>query len=128
MVWGEFDGGDDPDAAKWRKTEPIEVAGAPATPRAIGDVTSAGRDEFAAALARVGADGMICEFHAELELGKDGPELVVTLVNVSPRRSRMLGHERVRGEPAVDAGDTLPFTLDNLPIPSATTAPSLPMA
>ena len=27
---------------------------------------------------------MDCEFHAELELGKDGLELVVTLVNVSP--------------------------------------------
>ena len=40
--------------------------------------------EFAAALTAVGAAGMACEFHAELEPGKDGVHLLVTLVNVSP--------------------------------------------
>ena len=62
-------------------------------------MNSAGHHEFAAALAAVGATGMACEFHAELELGKDGVDLVVTLVNVSPGRTRRMGHKRLRGEP-----------------------------
>ena len=32
-------------------------------------------------------------------MGKDGPELVVTLVNVSPEELAGLGHQPVRGEP-----------------------------
>ena len=63
----------------------------------------------------VGAVGMVCEFHAELELGKDGPELVVTLVNVSPEELDDWDTNVYEASMRVDVGDTLPFTLDNLP-------------
>jgi hypothetical protein len=115
VVWHEFDGGDQPDAVRWQKSEPVEVTATLPTPRAIGHPTSAGHDEFAAALAAVGASGMACEFHAELEAGKDGPELVVTLVNVSPEELTGWDTNVYEETMHVDVGDTLPFTLDNLP-------------
>jgi hypothetical protein len=115
VVWGEFDGGDEPDAPKWRKSEPVEVTAELVTPQTVGVVTSAGRGEFAAAFSAVGADGMLCEFHAEVELGKDGLELVVTLVNVSPEAIPHWDTNVYEARLIVDAGATLQFTLDNLP-------------
>ena len=115
VVWQEFDGGDEPDAARWRKSELVEVTAALPAPRAIGHITSAGHDEFGAALSTVGASGMACEFHAELEAGKDGPELVVTLVNVSPEKLDGWDTNVYEATMRVDVGETLPFTLDNLP-------------
>ena len=50
-----------------------------------------------------------------LELGKDGPELVVTLVNVSPEELTGWDTNLYEVSLHVDAGDTQPFTLDNLP-------------
>ena len=107
VVWCEFDGGDEPDAPKWRKSEPIEVTADLGTPRAVGPITSAGRDDFAGALRAVGADGMVCEFHAELEMGKDGLELVVTLVNVSPEEIPHWDTNVYEASLVVDAGETL---------------------
>jgi hypothetical protein len=115
VVWGEFDGGDEPDADRWRKSEPIEVTAAIEVPRSIGAVASAGHEDFSASLASVGASGMACEFHAELEFGKDGPELVVTLVNVSPEELDGWDTNVYEASLQVDVGHTLSFTLDNLP-------------
>ena len=115
VVWGEFDGGDEPDAPKWRKSDPIEVVADVPTPRTIGSIESAGRANFAAGLAAAGASGMECEFHAELEVGKDGHELVVTLVNLSPEEIDGWDTNVYEARFEVDAGETLPFTLDNLP-------------
>jgi hypothetical protein len=115
VVWGEIDGGDEPDAPKWRKSDPVEVAVELVTPQAIGASSSAGREEFAAAFSAVGANGMLCEFHAEVELGKDGFELVVTLLNLSPEAIPHWDTNVYEASLTVDAGATLPFTLDNLP-------------
>lgn len=115
VVWGEFDGGDEPDAPKRRKSEPIQVRADLETPRAVGTLTSAGRDDFARALSAVGAAGIICEFHAEIEVGKDGLELVVTVVNLSPEEIPHWDTNVYEASLVVDAGETLPFTLDNLP-------------
>ncbi|MDA8312465.1 MAG: helicase-related protein [Actinomycetota bacterium] len=115
VVWGEYDGGDQPDADRWRKSEPIEVEAELITPSTVGQVTSAARAAFGQALAAVGAAGMTCEFHAELELGKDGPELVVTLVNLSPEDLDGWDTNLYEASMRVDVGETLPFTLDNLP-------------
>ena len=116
VVWGEFDGGDDPDADRWRKTEPIEVAvDAAHTPRHRGrHVSRAATSSQRPSLASAPSD-MVCEFHGELELGKDGPELVVTLVNVSPEELDGWDTNVYEASMRVDVGDTLPFTLDNLP-------------
>ncbi len=115
VVWSEFDGGDAPDAPKWRKSEPIRVEADLPTPTAIGSITTAGRDDFAGAFAGLGAAGMECEFHAELEIGKDGPELVVTLVNLSPEELNGWDTNVYEARLEVEAGSTLAFTLDNLP-------------
>lgn len=115
VVWGEFDGGEEPDADRWRKSEMIEVVATLDTPLAIGAIEAAGHDEFASALAAVGASGMACEFHAELELGKDGPELVVTVVNISPEELTGWDTNAYEVRLQVDAGRTKRFTLDNLP-------------
>lgn len=116
VVWSEFDGGDALDAPRWRKSELIEVSAELPTPARLGDpASSAGHDDFAAALCAVGADGMACEFHAELEMGKDGPELVVTLVNVSPEEIPHWDTNVYEAMFEVNVGATAPFTLDNLP-------------
>ena len=115
MVWRELDGGDEPDAPKWRKSEPIEVKAELETPRAVGILASAGRDDFVHALSTIGANGLVCEFRAEIELGKEGPELVVTLVNLSPEEVLHWDTNVYEASLVVDAGKTLPFTLDNLP-------------
>ncbi|MGA5900476.1 helicase-related protein [Streptomyces venetus] len=117
VVWNEFDGGDDaPDAPRWRKSVPIEVTAVLQPPTAIGDAaTSAGRADFEAAFHAIGADGMACEFHAELEAGKDGPELVITLVNVSLQEIPHWDTNVYEASLKVRVGSTHPFTLDNLP-------------
>ena len=115
VVWSQFDGGDAPDAPKWRKSEPVLVEADLRTPTTIASITTAGRDDFVAAFAGLGAAGMECEFHAELEHGKDGPELVITLVNLSPEELDGWDTNVYEARLEVDAGDTLAFTLDNLP-------------
>ncbi|MFZ2058251.1 MAG: helicase-related protein [Acidimicrobiales bacterium] len=115
VVWGEFDGGNEPDADKWRKSDPIEVTATVRAPRRVGVVNAAGREDFTTAFAAVGASELACEFHAELELGKDGLELVVTLVNVSPEELPNWETNVYEASLRVDVGQTQPFTLDNLP-------------
>lgn len=115
VVWSEFDGGDQPEDPKWQKSEPIEVTADLETPRAGGSLMTAGRDAFIAAFRGVGADGIECEFQAELEVGKDGLELVVTLVNLSPEEIPHWDTNVYEASLVVEAGPTLPFTLDNLP-------------
>src|SRR5205085_11182038 len=63
----------------------------------------------------LGADGMAGEYHAEIELGKDGPELVVTVVNVSPEELAGWDTNLYEVSLEVDVGATERFTLDNLP-------------
>jgi len=115
VVWSEFDGGDQPDADKWRKSEPITVSANLPTPNAVTQVTNAGQADFERELAAVGASGMSCEFHAELENGKNGPELVVTLVNLSPEELAGWDTNLYEASMTVDVGATEPFALDNLP-------------
>ena len=115
VVWCEFDGGDQPDADKWLKSEPIEVTATLPTPTTVGPVTSAGRLDFDRALAAVGAGSMTCEFRAELEHGKDGHELVITLVNLSPEELDGWDTNLYEASVTVEVGATQPFTLDNLP-------------
>ena len=115
VVWNELDDSGEPDAPNWRKSKPIEVTADLPTPGAVGTPESTGRNAFAAALRAIGADGLACEFHAELEVGKDGPELVVTLVNVSPEEIPNWDTNVYEASLVVDAGETLPFKLDNLP-------------
>ncbi|WP_201298179.1 helicase-related protein [Nocardia sp. CY41] len=115
VVWSEFEGGEAPDDPKWRKSEPIEVTADLETPCGVGILRSAGREDFIAALRRIGANGMACEFRAEVEVGKDGLDLAVTLVNLSPEEIPRWDVNVYEVSLIVDAGKTLPFTLDNLP-------------
>ena len=115
VVWHEIDSDGEADSPKWRKSGPIEVTADLLTPRTTGTIESAGRNDFTAELRAVGAEGMICEFHSELEIGKDGHELVVTLVNLSPEELPRWDTNVYEASLVVDASETLPFTLDNLP-------------
>lgn len=114
-VWQERPGDGEAGEPTWHKSKPIQVGATFQTPRSVGPVVAAGRDAFAHALSGVGADGMVCEFHAEVEAGKDGPELVVTLVNRSPKEVRRFDTNLYEVSLVVDAGETLPFALDTLP-------------
>ena len=115
VVWHQRGGSGEVEARAWRKSKPIRVRASIETPRSVGPVATAGRDAFARALSAVGADGMACEFHAEVEAGKDGPELVVTLVNCSPGKIPGYDTNVYEASLVVDAGETIPFALDTLP-------------
>jgi len=106
---------DDPDAEKWQKTEKIDVIVVVDMPRQVGDLTAAGRNEIAQALSAVGAHGLAAEVHAEIESGKDGPQLALTLVNVSPDEVPNLDRNLYETELEAEIGPTGPFLLDNLP-------------
>ena len=105
----------EPDGNQWEKSEIIEVADVMTTPQSIGDVKTAGRAGFGSAFAAIGAGDLSCEFHAELESGKDGLELVVTLVNVSPPDLDGWDTTLYEAQLEVHVGQTEPFNLDNLP-------------
>lgn len=114
--WREIQGaGEDPDVDKWEKTEPIDVAVTVTLPRAVGGVEVGGRDEIARALAAVGAADLVAEVHAEVEEGKQGPELVLTVVNVSSAELDLLDTNLYEVELEAGVGPTLPFLLENLP-------------
>jgi hypothetical protein len=126
VAWSEIEDADedDPEAARWRKSEPVEVTAPLGTPTSIGTVEHSGRADFAAALAAIGASGLECEFHAEMEQGKDGLELVVTVVNISPEELPGWDTNLYEVSLQVDAGPTEPFTLTTSPTHSATTVTS----
>src|SRR5207248_2990860 len=80
-----------------------------------GGVAIAGRRDIAAALTAVGADGLFAEVHAEVEPGRDGPQVALTLVNVSPDELPHLDTNLYEVELEVEPGPTEAFVLDNLP-------------
>ena len=115
-VWREIaDHGDGPDDEKWGKTAPVEVMVDLPAPRRPGEVSKAGGSEIAQALTAVSADGLAAEVQAEIEIGQQGPELVVTIVNVSPEEIPGLDTNLYEVGLSVDVGPTLPFLLDALP-------------
>lgn len=115
MAWRRISESEDPDADKWEKTTRIEVPVDVRMPNDVGDATTAGRDTIASALTAVGADGLAAELHAEIEAGKDGLELVLTVVNVSPEELPQLDTNLYEVALEADVGRTTPFVLDNLP-------------
>lgn len=116
VAWHEIpDAGEEPDAEKWEKSDAVDVIVTVDIPREVGGLAVAGRDEIASALTAVGANGLAADVHAEVEAGKDGPQLAVTIVNVSPDEVPHLDTNLYEVELEVDIGPTLPFVLDNLP-------------
>lgn len=115
-AWRQLpDASDDPEADKWEKTDLVEVTVEIRFPSRIDDIVIAGRQEIAQALTLVGADGLVAEVHAELEAGKDGPQIALTVVNVSPEELPHLDTNLYEVELSVDVGQTTDFMLDSLP-------------
>ena len=115
VAWREIAGaGRSPDDEKWEKTDPIDVAVAIVLPARMGDAMRRGKEEISAALSAVGAAGLAAEVHAEVEAGKDGPQLALTVVNVSPEKLAGLDTNLYEVELEADVGPTVPFMLDGL--------------
>lgn len=116
VAWREIpNAGEDPEVEKWEKSDAVDVVVTVDLPREVGGLAVAGRDDVARALAAVGADGLAAEIHAEIEAGKDGHQLALTIVNVSPDELPHLDTNLYEVELEVDVGTTVPFVLDNLP-------------
>jgi Helicase conserved C-terminal domain len=116
VAWKRIPGADnEPETDKWEKTAPIEVLVDVLIPRDVGLVEIAGRVEIAAALRDSAAMGLAAEVHAEIEAGKDGPQLVLTLVNTSPEEIPDLDTNLYEVELEADVGPTVSFLLDGLP-------------
>lgn len=114
VAWRQLEPTDDPLAPKWKKTDRVDVSIGIQTPTRIGEISKAGRAALAAALSAVGAPGLETEIHAEMEAGKDGPELVISLVNISPEEIAGLDTNLYETELEVEVGPTEPFLLDSL--------------
>ena len=116
VAWLEIpDHGDDPDDEKWEKSDTVEVEIDLQSPVTLGEPTASGRLEIADALASLSADGLEAEVQAELESGQLGPELVVTITNLSPEEVPGLDTNLYEVELSVDVGPIVPFVLDALP-------------
>lgn len=115
LAWRRQVGQDASGLATWQKTERIDVPVEVVAPTEVGDINASGREEVRAAFDRVGAAGLAAEVRAEVERGKGGPQLVVTLVNVSPVEHATLDTNLYEAELEVDSGTTTDFILDNLP-------------
>ena len=116
VAWKELPGhGDAPEDDKWEKTECIVVDVELRTPVHVGEMSKAGRAEVARALTSVGADGLAAEIQAEIETGQLGPELVVTVVNVSPEDVPGLDSNLYEVKLTAQVGPTYAFVLDSLP-------------
>lgn len=110
------EGGDKGSAARWAKLEKVEVLICLDIPTSPGIVRQAGRVEIDAAFKRVGADHVSAEVRAEIEDGQLGPELVVTLVNVSSDEAPDgVDSNLYEVGLSVDMGSVEPFVLDALP-------------
>ena len=116
VAWREIpEHGDSPDDDKWEKTERVAIQVELPTPDNVGESTAAGRNDIFERLSEAGVAGLAAEIQAEVEMGQQGPELVVTIVNVSPEEVAGLDTNLYEVELAVDFGPTLPFELDTLP-------------
>lgn len=107
VVWQQADGG-------WAKSRHIEVPVDLESPTAMDDVRTAGKDLLETEFRSVGANGISAEVHAELEAGKDGLDLVVTVVNLSPTEIDHLDTNLYEVELGVEVGETVPFILEGL--------------
>lgn len=103
--------------ANWQKTHSIDVSCEVTVPTGPGQIAIGGREELEEAFRAVGADGLKGEVHAETVRGRDGLEVVITLVNTSPERVQA-GQVDSRFYEAIlvcRIPDTEPFLLDSLP-------------
>ena len=115
-AWKEIPNhGREPSDPKWEKTERIDVSVELAMPTDVGSVETAGLSSISSALEAAGASGLAVEIQAEIEDGRQGPELVVTVVNVSPVEVDGLDANLYEVELEADISGTEPFLLDSLP-------------
>ena len=114
--WREIaDHGDGPDDEKWEKTAPVEVMVDLPAPKRPDEVSRAGRTEIAQAFTTASEDGLAAEVQAEIEIGQQGPKLVVAVVNVSPKEIQGLDTNLYEVGLSVDVGPTISYQLDALP-------------
>jgi hypothetical protein len=115
VAWKAIPGSDsEPETEKWEKTTRIEIPVDVRVPLELGAAEVAGRHEISEALRDAGAAGLAAEVHAEIETGKEGPQLVLTLVNVSPEEIPGLDTNLYEVELEADVGPTTSFLLDGL--------------
>lgn len=115
VAWRGLAATPDPDADHWAKTDRIAVEFEVETPTDPGDIRVGGQLPIARALTNVGADQLTAEVRTEVELGRDGLELIVSLVNTSPRELPNLDTNLYEVQLEADVGQTIPFVLEGLP-------------
>jgi hypothetical protein len=115
-AWRRVGAGAGP-ATMWVKTAAIDVTCTVVAPTVPGPATIAGADEIDQAFRAIGADGLKGEVHAETVLGRDGLELVLTVVNTSPEavQGGLIDSRFYEVVLVCEVPDTEPFMLDALP-------------
>ena len=102
-------------AAVWKKSDLVDVEVALSTPTGIEDPTHAGESELGSAFVAAGVTGLKAEVRAEIEYGRQGSELVVTVVNTSPADVPGKDPNIYEISLEVEVGETESFELDDLP-------------
>ena len=108
--------GDGEPQERWIKTERVEIEVMIEVPHQVGDSGCSGRSAISQAFADAGVPGIEAEVRVEVESGKQGPELVVTLVNVTD--NDLSGISPSLFEVQLEAKTGLPpdFELEALPL------------
>jgi helicase-like protein len=111
VAWMRDPGG----SGDWVKGATVEEVVTVNAPLQEGMVERAGRAQLAAAFKGTGFPDNTAEVRAELELGRAGLELVVTIVNVTPDgKDDPIDRNLYEVSLEIDAGATKPFQLDAL--------------
>lgn len=99
----------------WTKIAKVDERIELGMPHTEGEVALGGGATLSAAFAAQGAEGLSAEVRAELEEGRDGTELVVTLVNTTADgKDEPLDRTLYEASLEIDVGATVPFKLDAL--------------
>lgn len=99
----------------WRKSPHVSTEVIVDVPGQVGDVTSAGKSAIAHAFAAAGVPGLEAEVRVELEGGKLGPELAITVVNLSPTDLEAVSSHLFEVQLTAETGPPPAFELESVP-------------
>ena len=100
----------------WQKTERLAVEVLVEVPQRVGDSIRSGGAAIAEAFTDAGVQGIEAEVRTELESGRHGPELIVTLVNLTEDDLDGVSPSLFEVELEADTGPPPDFELEALPL------------
>ena len=108
--------GDGEPQERWRKSERMVTEVMIAVPSQVGDLRCSGRNAISQAFVDAGFPGIEAEVRVEVESGKQGPELAITLVNVTDDDLTGISPNLFEVQLEAETGQPPDFELEALPL------------